>query len=180
MGCDLMTNQIKGEECIAKRTRMRLIRIIFLAVWLLFLLPFVSAGNWLPQSIGSLLLVNSQSGEEAREEINKLHGKQISFRNGYVGSYEGQDKKGKIWVSEYNTVKGATQAVGQMAKGIKGSKQGNFWHYQEMLIEGVPVHFVLGMGQAHYFFQKNLGVYWLAVDPPIAKPTIRDLIRKIP
>ncbi len=67
-----------------------------------------------------------------------------------------------------------------MAQGVGGSKQGGFWHFREISVEGVPVYLAVGMGQVHYFFQKGIRVIWLAVDPPIAKQAIRDVIGKIP
>lgn len=155
-------------------------RFTLLLVALLFLRPVVSTGNSLPQSIGSLQLKKLQGGREAREEIDRLHGKQLPFRQGYIGTYRAERGKAKLWVSEYGTEKEAAEATGKMAEGMKRSKQKNFWHFQQIQIQGVPVFFVVGMGQAHYFFRKGLRVIWLAVDPPLAKGAIRDLVGKIP
>jgi hypothetical protein len=52
-------------------------------------------------------------------------------------------------------------------------------HFQKMMIEQRSVYLAVGMGQAHYFFQKEAEVIWLAVDPSLAKEAIRDAVRKI-
>jgi hypothetical protein len=155
-------------------------RIAIFALLVLSLTPFYSWGNSLPQSIGPLALVKLQSGEEARKEIDRLHGKPLGYREGYIGTYADGDGKAKLWVSEYSSLEEAAKATAKMVQGMKGGKQKNFWHFQEIPIEGVPVYFVVGMGQAHYFFQKGVKVIWLAVDPPLAKQAIRDLLGEMP
>jgi len=44
----------------------------------------------------------------------------------------------------------------------------------------MKVYFVVGMGQAHYFYRKGEKVIWLASDPDRARKAIRDVLRKIP
>jgi hypothetical protein len=155
-------------------------RFVFVSLSLILFMPLMTWGNSLPQSIGPLALVKLQSGEEARKEIDRLHGKPLGYREGYIGTYAGGDGKAKLWVSEYGSLEEAAKATARMVQGMKGGKQKNFWHFQEIPIEGVPVYFVVGMGQAHYFFQKGVKVIWLAVDPPLAKQAIRDLLGEMP
>lgn len=154
-------------------------RIALMSLSLLFLTPFLCIGNSLPQSIGSLKLVKSESGEEARKEIDRMHGKRLSYKEGYIGTYRNGDAKAKLWVTDYGAEEEAAKANAKMAQGMKRAEKKNFWHFQGMMIQGVPVYFVVGMGQAHYFFQKEVKVFWLAVDPPQAKEAIRDLLGKI-
>jgi len=157
---------------------MTMIRVLLFGLSLFLLVPVPSKGEPIPQSIGSLTLEKLQSGEEARQEIDRLHGKQISFQRGYIGTYEGKDGKAKIWVSEYASEGEGVEAIEIMARRLKASEQKNFWHFKEISIEGVPVYFVVGMGQAHYFFQKGVKAIWLAVDPALAREAIRDVIGK--
>jgi len=132
----------------------------------------------LPQSIGAMRLEKVQSGEEARREIARLHGKQIGFLRGYIGTYVAENGGGKLWVSEHSSEKEATEAIEKMAHGMKQEKQ-QFWHFRKMMIEQRPVYFAVGMGQAHYFFENGTKGIWLAVDPSLAKEAIRDAVRKI-
>ena len=133
----------------------------------------------LPQSIGSLRLEKVQSGEEARREIDRLHGKQIDFRRGYIGIYVAENSRGQLWVSEHGSESGAAKAVENMDRSMKQGKQESFWHFRKIMIEQWPVYVAVGMDQVHYFFQKGVRVIWLAVDPPLAKEAIRDALKKI-
>ncbi len=143
------------------------VRLLSFNIALLFLLATSAfGGDVLPQSIGSLSLEQLQSGEEARQEIDQLHGKQINFRRAYIGTYG--NGRAKLWVSEYDSEGEAAKGIEKMAQRMQASKEGNFWHFREISIQGVAVYFVVGMGQAHYFFQKGRKAVWLAVDPSLA------------
>ena len=149
---------------------------------LLFLLLLIACSpndNPLPQSIGSMRLEKVQSGEEARQEIDRLHGKQISLIRGYIGMYVAENGRGQLWVSEHSSDSEATEAIEKMANGIQKGKQQKFWHFRKMEIERRQVYLAVGMGQAHYFFQNGAKVIWFAVDPSLAKEAIRDAVRKI-
>jgi hypothetical protein len=47
------------------------------------------------------------------------------------------------------------------------------------MIEQRQVYLTVGMGQAHYFFQRGTKVIWLAVDPQLAREAIRDALKKV-
>jgi hypothetical protein len=140
----------------------------------------VARGETLPQTIGTLQLVRLQSGKEAREEINRLHGKQLSFLKGYIGTYKYGEKKATIWLSVYESDDTAERELVKMAESLKVGKSGVFRHFQTLSIKEESVYFVTGMGQAHYFFDKGKKVFWLAVEPSEARQVIRDLVEKIP
>ena len=146
-------------------------------VFLLLLIACSPNDIPLPQSIGSMRLEKVQSGEEARQEIDRLHGKQISLIRGYIGMYVAENGRGQLWVSEHSSDREATEAIEKMANGIQKGKQQKFWHFRKMRIERRPVYLAVGMGQAHYFFQNGAKVIWLAVDPSLAKEAIRDAVR---
>ncbi len=151
----------------------------FVFLFLLLLIACSSTDISLPQSIGSMRLEKVQSGEEARREIGRLHGKQISFLRGYIGTYGAENGSGQLWVSEHSSEREATETIEKMAQTMKQGKQQQFWHFRKMMIEQRPVYLAVGMGQTHYFFQKGAKVIWLAVDPSLAKEAIRDAVRKI-
>lgn len=159
---------------------MGVIRFLIFGLFLLVLTPVHSWSDSLPQSIGSLRLEQIQSGEEAKQEIDRLHGKRISgYQTGYIGSYGGANGKAELWVSEYRSQDEAIKAIEKMAKGIKEGGGGDFWHFKEKRIDGIPVYFVIGSGQTHYFFQKEKKVIWLTIDPPLAREAIREVIGKM-
>jgi len=131
---------------------------------LLFVAPFLlptacgSPDVPLPQSIGKLRLEKVESGEEARQAIDRLHAKQIGFQR--------------------KSEREATEAVERMARSMIQGKQQSFWHFRQIVIEERTVYFAVGMGQVHYFFPKGSKVVWLAVDPKLARGAVRDAVRK--
>jgi len=152
--------------------------IPFFLLLLLLLIACSSTDIPLPQYIGSMRLEKVQSGEEARREIDRLHGKQISLLRGYIGTYVAENGRGQLWVSEHSSDREATEAIENMAHGMKQGKE-QFWHFRKMVIEQRPVYLAVGMGQAHYFFRNGAKVIWLAVDPSLAKEAIRDVVREM-
>ena len=107
----------------------------FVLLFLLLLIACSSADIPLPQSIGSMRLEKVQSGEEARREIDRLHGKQISFLRGYIGTYVAENGSGQLWVSEHSSERESTEAIEKMAHGMKQGKQQQFRHFRKMMIE---------------------------------------------
>ena len=164
-----------------RQARKRSVQWLHLALFALsMLLPTcVSSDLPLPQSIGTLRLEKVQSGEEARQEIDRLHGKQIGYQRGYIGFYGAENGSARLWLSEHDSESEATEAVERMARSLRQGKQQSFWHFRQIVIEGQKVYFAVGMGQAHYFFSKGYRVIWLAVDPQLAKGAIRDAVRKL-
>ena len=152
--------------------------VLSFAVTLLLLTTCGSGEVPLPQSIGALRLKKVQAGEEARREIDRLHGKQIGFQHGYIGFYVAENGSGQLWLSEHGSNSEAAEAVEKMAGSMTQGKQQSFWHFRQIVIEERTLYFAVGMGQVHYFFQKGAKVIWLAVDPPLAKEAIRDAVKK--
>jgi hypothetical protein len=159
---------------------MIMARVLLFWLSLFLLIPLESMGNMLPESIGAFRLQNMKSGTEAKKEITRLHGKNLDFRTGYIGTYKHGHKKAMLWISDYDAKAKAAEEVEKMARRIQTREGKEFRHFRMISIEGKPVYFVVGMGQAHYFYQTGNKVIWLAVDPQLAKETIRDLIGKIP
>jgi hypothetical protein len=163
-----------------RKRRVQLLVLVLFASPLLLLLPTcVSSDVPLPQSIGTLRLEKVQSGEEARQEIDRLHGKQIGFRRGYIGFYGAENGSGQLWLSEHSSEEEATETVERMARGMRQGKQQSFYHFRQIVVEKRKVYFAIGMGKVHYFFPKGYKVIWLAVDPQLATGAIRDAVRKL-
>jgi len=89
----------------------------------------------LPQSIGILRLEEFQTGEEARREIDRLHGKQIGFRHGYIGFYVAEKGSAQLWLSEHNSYSEAAEAVEKMAGSMTQDRQQSFWHLRQRVVE---------------------------------------------
>ena len=91
------------------------IALLRFAVSLLLLTACGSGEVPLPQSIGVLRLEKLQAGEEARREIDRLHGKQIGFQRGYIGFYGAENGRAQIWLSEHSSSSEAAESVEKMA-----------------------------------------------------------------
>lgn len=155
-------------------------RVILFCLLLLFVSSYPVLSDTLPKSFGLLQLEWVESGEAARKEIDRLHGKKLKFRKGYIGTYGNKDKKAKVWVSEYESKADAKKEIERMAQGIKKKGGKVFRHFQLISVGGERVYFAVGMGQAHYFFQKGVKAIWLAVDQSEGKETVNNYIRKFP
>jgi len=167
--------------CPHRYSRKRMVDGIGLLRFVVTLLLLTACGSGevpLPQAIGALKLEKLQAGEEARREIDRLHGKQIGLQRGYIGFYGAETGSAQIWLSEHSSDSKAAEAVEKMAGSMRQGKQQNFYHFRQMVIDKRTVYFAVGMGQVHYFFQKGAKVIWLAVDPPLAKEAIREAVRK--
>ena len=123
--------------------------------------PFVPRFD--PQ-IGNLKLVKLIEGEEAIEEINRLHGTTIQALRGFIAHYENARKKAVIWVSEAESEDMAQEQIEVMLRKMKGSPRSPFGHYRDLDRKGLPVIAFEGLRQVHYVFRIGEWVYWMDAD----------------
>jgi cytochrome c-type biogenesis protein CcmH len=127
-----------------------------------------------PKRLGDLDLLHASRGKQALEEINRLHGKDVGAKAGYVAHYEKDGAAAMVYLAQASSASEAARQLNQMNERIrrgdtpfsdlKRSKQGK-----------VTVYSVLGQGQKHYFYQRDESVLWLAVDQPIAGQSLAAL-----
>lgn len=157
--------------------------ILFLFAWLMVSLGVfplsASAENLLPDTLGPMKLTRSILGEQAKKQIHKLHGKSIEFKNSSIGYYTHGGSQVTLWVSEYKTDEDARKSVQIMAKKIKTGQNPVFRDFKETEVGGLPTYFVTGMGQNHYFYQKNELAVWLAVDAVFSQTVFKAAMDKI-
>lgn len=128
------------------------------------------AGSVFPAEIQGLDLVRQDSGPAARGMLSKLHGTNISIKEGYIGEYGGPAGQIIIWISESNEANEAVQLFQVMDRKIvaaqknKGEAAGPpFTDRRTIKKDGLDVIAVRGMGMENYYFQKETKVYWIAV-----------------
>ena len=131
-----------------------------------------------PQELAGLPLAHSQQGAEARGEIERLHGKSIPIRDGYVAHYGTQPPVAMLYVSQARDEKLARQQVEQMTTRIRVGN-GPFTHLRESTRFGMTVYSTLGQGQVHYYFRRGAVVVWVAADPTIAQQALADAASKL-
>jgi hypothetical protein len=123
--------------------------------------PFVPRFD--PQ-IDNLKLVKLIEGEEAIEEINRLHGTTIQVLRGFIAHYENARKKAVIWVSEAESEDMAQEQIEVMLRKMKGSPRSPFGHYRDLDRNGLPVIAFEGLRQVHYVFRIGEWVFWMDAD----------------
>ena len=132
-----------------------------------------------PGELAGLTLAHSQQGAEARAQIERLHGKSIPIRDGFVAHYGTQPPVAMLYVSQAQDEGVARQQVEQMTMRIQASN-GPFTHLRESSRFGMTVYSTLGQGQVHYYFRRGATVVWVAADPIIAQPALADAAKKLP
>ncbi len=131
-----------------------------------------------PIQIAGLELRHSSQGREATAEINRLHGKEIEMKNGYVVHYESERTRTMLYISEFDSEDQAREQIEQMKKKIeKGSK--GFGHFRELEVEERTLYLVLGFGQIHYFYLDSNRVIWIAKDLSMAELVLKAALKAI-
>lgn len=137
-----------------------------------------------PQALQGLPLSQIVSGPQAVAMISKLHGSDISVRQGYIASYIGSQGQIMIWVSESDNEKGAVELFEIMderiaAPGQTGLGQPPFTDRRPLNLNGKKVIAVKGMGMENYYYQIGNKVYWVAaggVDPMKALEAVMKIL----
>lgn len=143
---------------------------------LLFLAGFaIAVDAEPPQSLGELRLVHALRGKEALQAIDHLHGKEVGGEDAYTAHYENNGAVAMLYVSKASSSGQAARQVKRMTERIQ---RGNtpFYHLKASEREETTVYSALGQGQIHYFYRQGLSVIWLAVDPPVARQALADLL----
>lgn len=132
-----------------------------------------------PPEIGGLKLAHYLKGEEALREIERLHGKKINVKEGYVAHYEGRESKAMLYISRASS---GPQAKGQIKRMAERIRKGGtpFYHLKESaLADGIDLYSAIGLGQVHYFYRTGNKVVWLAADPPVARSALSSLLKAV-
>jgi hypothetical protein len=149
--------------------------IILIALSLSSAYLVIESEEGLPLQLGELTLYDERSGDDARQIIDRLHGKSVTPIENFIGEYAGPAGKATLYLSVYSGREEAVRIQQRMAGRIR---EGNsvFGQYTELTIADYPVAFCRGMGQAHYFFSSGMTVYWLAVDDAVSSTAIASLL----
>ncbi|WP_366924568.1 hypothetical protein MFMK1_001553 [Metallumcola ferriviriculae] len=125
-----------------------------------------------PQKLGALKLVQLLEGEEAKQNVYKLHGTTMELAGAFVANYASDFEQVTIWASVAPNKKEAKEQVNAMH--IKMEISEVFTDHQHAPVGNTLYHSVLGMGQSHLFYQRGDDVIWISVQ---AKPgNVREFI----
>lgn len=117
-------------------------------------------------------LTPSVTGPDAIEQVAQLHGSTFPVADAVIATYG--NGRATIWVSAAPDAGTAKDQVMTMRDGI--SEGGSpFAPPQE--VPGMPgVYATSGMGQRHFFFSRDRAVWWIAVDPAIARRALNQIM----
>ncbi len=151
---------------------------IFLTALVLLLAGYGGAvGAEPPKSLGDLKLLHALQGKDALQEINRLHGKDVGARGGYVAHYEKERAVAMLYLAQASSTAQAAGQLKQMSDRIERGES-PFYHHKTSKQGEIALHSALGQGQIHYFYQRDSSVLWLAVDAPVAKQTLAALLTR--
>lgn len=128
--------------------------------------------------LNGMTMVQKISGDEAKKQIDKLHGKSVTPDENNILFYKGENGEATLYISFYSDLENAYFAYDRMVNLIR-DENNVFGHFHQFEIENQQLSMCLGMGQAHYFFQKDKYLYWLSTNYQIAQSTVVDLLNKL-
>lgn len=128
-----------------------------------------------PKSLGDLKLLHASQGTEALQEINRLHGKDLSAEGGYVAHYEKEGAAAMVYLAQASSPAQAALQINQMRARIQRGDT-PFSGLKTLTAAGTTLYSVLGQGQTHYFYRQEANVLWLAADAPVAKQSLAALV----
>jgi len=129
----------------------------------------------LPPEIEGMKLANEVTGEMAAAMIARLHGKDVAPTESYIGHYGTGSRHAMLYVSRFESEEQARSLLKVMSLRI-GKGSSGFGHHRQIEVTGREIHLVLGQGQVHYFFAKGRSLYWLGIDPRLARAGLAQLL----
>lgn len=151
-------------------------------VLLALLLAGCGAPPAVPLALGGLPRTHAVQGDDALREINRLHGRSIRARDGFVAHYERDGGVAMLYVSRAYLEPMARWQLSRMVEGIRrgeSNAEGRFVHLKTRERDGLTLYSALGLGQVHYFYRSGRTIVWLATDPRVAEPALADAIRLV-
>jgi hypothetical protein len=132
----------------------------------------------LPVQIGSLPLRVTLEGQEALENLTRLHSQEFDLVSGSVGFY-GPHREAILWVSGAASDHQAAQMVEDMRLKIDQGRS-PFQPIHEIHEGSRTIYVLTGMGQVHYYYQSAGLVVWLAAPPEQAETLLADCLAFYP
>jgi len=133
----------------------------------------------LPKTLGDLELSNVISGEEAIEEINKLHGLSVAATRNSIAEY-GDERKDLLYISYYTDKDEAVQILQQMMDKMKAATDSPFTHIKTIKAYNDQVFITLGMGAFHYIYATGNYILWLQTNQTFGRKLPSELIELYP
>jgi hypothetical protein len=147
-----------------KKTILIIGGILILMMVLLSVLSFPTKNSAfsIPNQIGTYSLFSKLDGNEAMQQISKLHGKDIKIQNAYILEYRNESQESAIvWISESPNANEAKKLFERMNRLMDRSNMYTNHHLVE--IGGSSLDYVFGMDRDNYYYQKSSRLIWISV-----------------
>lgn len=132
----------------------------------------------LPSILADLPLARSNTGEQALQEIARLHGRTLEISTARTGTYGAEDQI-QLWVAQAPSTPAASQLLAAMASAIVEDRS-PFTPLGDRQQGDRMVYELTGFGQLHYYFQSADLLVWLAVDDTRSEETLRQVLEFYP
>jgi len=141
----------------------------------------ISNDEMVPPTLGGLPLADLAKGDEARAQVEQLHGKSLGagLEAAWTATYGSVSGSGMadatLWISRAARAEDARTLFERMTDRIS---EGNspFEGLRPMRWDDVEGYALDGMGQKHYYFLVGSDLYWIAVDPAVAEAVVAELL----
>ncbi len=137
------------------------------------------ADQAMPSSLSELRLAQLLLGEEARNEMDRLHGKSIPLQEAFVAHYQGAGRTIVLYVAVASDEATAQDQVEQMTARMRGAN-GPFAHLGERVMGGALVHSLFGQRQVHLHFRRGSRVVWVGADSGLARRALAEVMDYYP
>jgi hypothetical protein len=129
----------------------------------------------LPAAIQGMLRADLMAGPEAAEMLGRMHGNEVAPVASWVARYQGPKGTATMYLSRFADPGQPDSLLAAMSDSI-GEGSAEFGHHALIEAAGRTIHSVLGGGQLHFFFVRNEDLIWLAIDPPLARAGLAEVL----
>jgi hypothetical protein len=127
--------------------------------------PGPNDGRPFPAEINGLPRTAYVTGEAARAEISKLHGKEIPASSAEVATYGGGQEKVVVWVTASPTKEEAQALFRRMWERMEANPA-TYTRPELLNIKNKAYFSTRGNGAENYFYLRGTRIYWVALEVP--------------
>ena len=130
---------------------------------------------YFPSQLMSCHLEKKLTGNEAREWVDKIHGKEVTPPESEIGFYQGEKGPIILYVSGYQTVELAGKEFLRMIEKI--SPQNSIFTRGSLIeLAGTKIYRCFGMGQTHFVFTHQKKLIWLSMNTIQGKEILQSYL----
>ena len=162
-----------------KRTGLGLALFFALGVLALTWTSFranVGSQPGMPHRWDGLTLTHQVTGQEALQDVARLHDQGLPLKDASIGHYSGPGGKGQVWIGKAGSPQEAADLLQRMTRAIN---QGTspFTPPQLTRVEGQEVYSTQGQGASHYYYLRGDRVLWVQIESGDPQALLREALK---